>query len=313
MGIIISHPGRSIVLERLKGENGKSEVIQLLMKQTLVEHNTDRADFLYTSGTLESFHPDTPLISVGENTTDVYFILTGAVRIHVGRFTLVDAYPAGNQVGEIAAIEITVRTTTVTPVEPVIALKVTKENFVAFLDKFPAASKTLALDFANRLISRNKAIAKPGKRFRIFAISSSEALPVAMSGTKHFSSGGRYEYTPWPAEVFRVAHYPMEDLEAELDRADFAIAIAQGDDIAISRGGQQPSPRDNVLFELGLFMGRLGRKRTILMVPEGKEVKLPSDLKGLSIIEYPEDFNTNSSAAIAVWHRVKECIDGALA
>ncbi|MEX3901302.1 MULTISPECIES: TIR domain-containing protein [Paraburkholderia] len=37
-------------------------------------------------------------------------------------------------------------------------------------------------------------------------------------------------------------------------------------------------PRDNVVFELGLSMGRLGRKRGILMEPRGEGVKLPSDM-----------------------------------
>ena len=62
-------------------------------------------------------------------------------------------------------------------------------------------------------------------------------------------------------------------------------------------------PRDNVLFELGLFVGRFGRKRTVLMAPSGKEVKLPSDLIGLSIIYYPQEMT--ETVEKQVWDRVK--------
>ena len=41
-----------------------------------------------------------------------------------------------------------------------------------------------------------------------------------------------------------------------------------------------------MIFELGLFMGRLGRARAILMEPRDDKVKLPSDLVGVTTISY---------------------------
>ena len=46
--------------------------------------------------------------------------------------------------------------------------------------------------------------------------------------------------------------------------------------------------RDNVLFELGLFMGKLTRYRTILVHPKVKDLKLPSDLQGLTLASYEQ-------------------------
>ncbi|WP_409072591.1 TIR domain-containing protein [Mitsuaria sp. 7] len=51
------------------------------------------------------------------------------------------------------------------------------------------------------------------------------------------------------------------------------------------------APRDNVIFELGYFMSKLGRFRTFLLVPEmpnAESIKLPSDFKGLTPITYKQ-------------------------
>jgi predicted nucleotide-binding protein len=88
--------------------------------------------------------------------------------------------------------------------------------------------------------------------------------------------------------MFPPGAYPLEVLEHEVDQADFGVAIAHPDDIVRSRGKESVTPRDNVIFELGFFMSRLGRKRTFLLVPQtDADLKLPSDFKGMLPITYP--------------------------
>ena len=53
-----------------------------------------------------------------------------------------------------------------------------------------------------------------------------------------------------------------------------------------SRKKKQAAPRDNVIFELGLFMGALGRERTFIVKPRHVDIKIPSDLLGVTFIEY---------------------------
>ncbi|WP_426125624.1 TIR domain-containing protein [Pararhizobium sp. PWRC1-1] len=91
--------------------------------------------------------------------------------------------------------------------------------------------------------------------------------------------------TVWTS-AFPPSHFPLEALENSLEKADFAVFICSPDDITNIRGQELKTVRDNVIFELGLFMGRLGRKRTFLISPRGAVPHLPTDLNGI----YPEDF-----------------------
>lgn len=66
--------------------------------------------------------------------------------------------------------------------------------------------------------------------------------------------------------------------------SDFAVAIAQPGDIVGTPRARQSTLRDNVLFEPGILMGRLTRHRPIRVHPRVKDLKLPSDLHGLTLV-----------------------------
>jgi predicted nucleotide-binding protein len=120
---------------------------------------------------------------------------------------------------------------------------------------------------------------------RILIVCSTEALPIARAVQNAFASDP-FTAVVWTDGVFRVTNYPLEILEAQIDDSDFAIAIAHADDSLTNRGKAWPRPRDNIIFELGLFMGRLGRSRAILMEPRAEKVRLPSDFAGVTTITY---------------------------
>ena len=62
-------------------------------------------------------------------------------------------------------------------------------------------------------------------------------------------------------------------IQRELVVLPFAVLIATPDDQVRSRGADAPAPRDNVILELGLFMGGLGRPRTILVKQRGQALR----------------------------------------
>lgn len=90
----------------------------------------------------------------------------------------------------------------------------------------------------------------------------------------------------------------MEALAEAAGRADFAILIATPDDTLESRGATQSVARDNVIFELGLFIGALGRTRTYIVADRTRDLQLPSDLLGLTWLPYKRRPDGNQHAAV---------------
>jgi hypothetical protein len=78
----------------------------------------------------------------------------------------------------------------------------------------------------------------------------------------------------------------IEALEMQVALSDFAVLTLTPDDQLESRGQTSMAPRDNVLFELGLFMGRLGRERTYFVCDKKHDLKLPTDLLGVHPANY---------------------------
>ena len=124
-------------------------------------------------------------------------------------------------------------------------------------------------------------------------MSSTEALDIAREIQSNFAQDS-FSVVIWADGVFKASSYAIESLERAVDASDFAIVIVQPDDLTNIRGEAKAVPRDNIIFELGFFIGCLGRKRTLLLEPCDKEVKLPTDLAGLTTIGYrygePKDF-----------------------
>lgn len=71
----------------------------------------------------------------------------------------------------------------------------------------------------------------------------------------------------------------IEKVEANSD-VGFAVVLLTPDDTGCAKGGQpEPRARQNVLLELGYFIGRLGRSRVCAL--KRGEVAIPSDFAGV--------------------------------
>jgi hypothetical protein len=133
------------------------------------------------------------------------------------------------------------------------------------------------------------------RRASLFIGSSSEGLGVAQKIRSQLKSDA--EITIWHEGVFGLGEGTLEGLVDAVSMFDFAILILTPDDLTKSRGRSLQSPRDNVLFECGLFMGRLGRHRTFIVYDSDAPIKLPSDLAGVTVATYRGNRRDNNVLA----------------
>lgn len=115
------------------------------------------------------------------------------------------------------------------------------------------------------------------------------------------------EVTIWSQGVFGLSQGTLESLVNALEEYDFAVLVLTADDLVTSRDAEFAAPRDNVLFELGLFMGGLGRSRTFIVYDRTAGLKLPTDLAGVSAATFEPHANGNLQSALgAAATRVEE-------
>jgi hypothetical protein len=103
---------------------------------------------------------------------------------------------------------------------------------------------------------------------------------------------------PWTA-VFNPGVSTLDRLVELTGEVDFAAFVFAQDDWTGNPSDPtagQASPRDNVVFEAGLFGGALGMRRTFILHAKG--AKLPTDLLGMTAVRYPEALTAADMRAV---------------
>lgn len=129
----------------------------------------------------------------------------------------------------------------------------------------------------------------------VFIGSSTEGLDVAREVELQLQRDA--VTTIWKDGVFGLGSGTLESLMKVLEQFDFAVMVLSPDDLVESRSQSYASPRDNVLFELGLFIGKIGRSRVFIVHEQDANLKLPSDLTGIAMSPYRR--RENLSAALS--------------
>ena len=123
------------------------------------------------------------------------------------------------------------------------------------------------------------------ERARIFVGSSSEGLNIANNLQKLLSD--EFSVVVWnQGTVFGLGESTLEALEAAVLEYHAAVFVFTPDDQLYMRGQTCPVARDNVIFELGMFVGKLGRRMAFVVHPDGRRIALPSDLSGITTAPY---------------------------
>jgi predicted nucleotide-binding protein len=136
----------------------------------------------------------------------------------------------------------------------------------------------------------NRAAQRVMDKPRIFLGSSAEQTKLVQALTRGLEDVAHVE--PWTTS-FNPGTTALERLMELTREVDFAAFVFAHDDwttksppVPDPSGSGQASPRDNVVFEAGLFGAALGMRRTFILHAAG--AKLPTDLLGLTCVRYKE-------------------------
>ncbi len=278
------------MIERFTNPTGAAALKDAMLEQRLVQHDEVLAARFVTVGTLAEHQPGDVLIEQGRGDDAVFFILAGEVGVEVnGRAVAVRK--ATDTVGEMSAADPTAaRSATVRAAVVTVSLRVPSNEFVAIANEHPKTWRALARVIGSRLRDRQRFHRPPNPRPVLFIGSSVEGLSIA----RHIQIGLKHEPVEvrlWTDGVFGPSGVTVDKLMEQVAEADFAAFVFGPDDQVASREENYQAPRDNVVLELGMFLSQLGRERTYMVMEHKSDLKIPTDLLGISPITYVANKN----------------------
>jgi len=144
------------------------------------------------------------------------------------------------------------------------------------------------------------------KRKLFIGSSSGPGLKLAQTVAARVTNvcGDWLECDTWNrGDVFGINRSFLDSLLRASQRYHYGIFVATKDDPTVKKGASVVEPRDNVIFEMGLFLGSMGVSRSFLLVEKG--VGLPSDFDGISVPYFSiEDEKSAVSAVDIILQRI---------
>jgi len=123
----------------------------------------------------------------------------------------------------------------------------------------------------------------------LFIGSSTEAKPIVKEVLTRLQD--TVTIKTWYHGTFFPGEHPLDALRREILQADYALLVVTPDDAVVKREEAGFTARDNILFELGMFMGTLGPRRSFYLIifdhrgGKVRDVNVPSDLAGITRLQ----------------------------
>ncbi len=119
----------------------------------------------------------------------------------------------------------------------------------------------------------------------LFVGSSREAVRIAEAVQQNLQHIA--DVTPWSQSVFELSKTTLHSLMKTVRHHDYAVFVFAPDDVVLLRNEVQLATRDNVMFELGMFISALGPERCFFLVPSNiGDFRIPTDLAGITPARY---------------------------
>lgn len=129
----------------------------------------------------------------------------------------------------------------------------------------------------------------------IFIGSTSEGIAIA-----EYLQIDLEEFEPiiWDQGVFKPSKSSIENIMNASRKYKYAILVLSPDDTIVKREQISKAPRDNMIFEAGLFMSSIGRENVFILYCKDSQTTMPSDLDGVTFVPYRKRRDKKLRAAI---------------
>lgn len=141
----------------------------------------------------------------------------------------------------------------------------------------------------------------------VFIASSVEGLPVAEAVNIKLEYDARVKQ--WD-NAFDLSSVTITSLIKRARETDYGIFVFHKDDKTTIRNNTYSVVRDNVLFELGIFIGALGIEKCFVLIPKSVEgdFRLPTDLSGVTTTTYDDQLDDMVDAVTTSCAKIKQTI-----
>ncbi|EGQ7830722.1 nucleotide-binding protein [Vibrio parahaemolyticus] len=141
----------------------------------------------------------------------------------------------------------------------------------------------------------------------VFIASSVEAISVAEAVNIKMEYDAQVKQ--WD-NAFDLSSITITSLIERAKKTDYGIFVFHPDDKTTIRQNEYSSVRDNVLFELGLFIGALGIERCFVLIPKSTEssFRMPTDLAGVTTTTYDDSLDDMVDAVTTSCAKIKQAI-----
>lgn len=140
---------------------------------------------------------------------------------------------------------------------------------------------------------------------KIFIGSSTKGYPIATKIKECLSAEA--DCILWKgSDVWEPNKSTFDNLLRMAGYFDFGVFVATADDLTLTSSDKIViEPRDNVILEMALFLGAMGRYKSFLLVEEG--IKLPTDFDGIFMPRFdPKDDKSIESACKELVNTIRE-------
>ena len=285
------------------GKAGRARLIASLRRQEVVHDNAEVARLLAEVVDIVELRSGATIIEQDSDDDSLFFVLCGEAAVIVNGSTIA-VRQQHQHVGEMALLDpCATRSAHVVARGNVVLARVSETCFAAIAAEHPELWRRLGMELGSRVRVRNRELRIPNPTPIVFVCyrnGSSELAPVLCEALE--TEG--FVVRLWSdSGVFGAPHFAIDSFTAQVAGSDFALYVL-GMDAALKN-----EVTCDAVFELGVFVGLLGKERTMLLRPKALRLTLPSDHVGFSTVTYSPDPELQVEHAAAATNIVRRRID----